>query len=313
MISCDLDLEAGLQRGVITEFVHALLQSNASDHLLSKVAELQRMQAADGTPPVATMTLIDHMLQGNASKRACLQGLAGRLGESLIAGDIAAIAGLNSRQSNGNFQPQQHSSGTPQIHSSIPADSPASTEDVDAATVRSSPSQQMKPQASDGSAPDRLPLGNSTASARSTGHPLQRQQEAQLQLFLQESADVSAKLTKVRRIIVEWPPPAGGSLSSPDGPGPLQSSDQGAAASSGGLPTAIVMQAVQQFAKLAKLGAAGSDNAALATMALLGKSLAMHMAEQQAMEFWDDAVSQELICAVCSSLPVCSCKSLHAL
>lgn len=243
------------------------------------------------------------MLQVNGSKHARLQSLAGRLGESLVAGDIAALACLNSRQSASvNFQPIQPCSSKP-VDGQSP-DSVAQDNGI-AAAMRylQGSSQQTIPPAADYTASTKSASDSAAAVSASEVPPRPRQHAEQQQLFLPPAADASAKPTRVERIISEWPPPAGGKLGSPESPETLQQSDQSDAEA---LTADVGLQAAQHFAQLAKLGSMDPDKAASAGMHLLGKSLSMHIVEQQALESPDETALQQLTDVICSCLAVSS-------
>lgn len=246
------------------------------------------------------------MLQVDETKHARLQCLAGRLGESLVAGDIAALACLNSRQSTAvDSQPIQESPRSTRLLVGQSPDS-ASDDSGIAAAMRylQGSAQQTDPQAADAAASTRSPSDTAAATLAS-----EAPHTPQHQLYLQLASGNPAKLTRVERIISEWPPPAGGKLGSPEGPGPLQPSDQSNADTSDAPTTDVGLQAAQHLARLAKLGSMDPDKASSVSMHLLGKSLAMHVQEQQGLESPDEAALQQLIDAVCSCLAVSS--SLH--
>ncbi|KAK9840490.1 hypothetical protein WJX74_010570 [Apatococcus lobatus] len=262
----------------------------------------RRMQGVPAQPLLPAFPSIEGPTQvGDLTKHVWLQRLAGRLGESLIASDIAGIACLNGRQSASvNSQAVQEGSSPPKPSSSQSTVSPHGNDGIVAAMNLLT--QQTAIQASDDPREAKLAPGQSPVSVgvEASDLPQQQLRPEQQQLFLQTAVGASTKLTKVEKIIVDWPPPAGSHLSSPESPVPLQPSDDSNAATSCGLSTTGVMQAAEQLAKLARHGAICLDNAAAA--ALLSKSLAMNLAEHQMLEHPDDDACRRLMSAVCSSL-----------
>ena len=210
--------------------------------------------------------------QDKIPKRVLLHNLAARLGQSLVAGDIAAIACMNS---------QPRLSGQAQI----------------AAATVSSPRSASRHTAEPAHSPDKASAAESVPDSHEQHSTEQNTVDDSSQtasaLLLLQPANAPDKQSRVRRIIGEWPPQPGCSLSSPEGPAQLDLDPE--------QPSAIVLiaQASKCFAGLAKEVASRSDRANLPAAALLAHALAMQLRQEQAVQQDDsDATAQKIFSTI---------------